>query len=458
MTASSRAQAFPRAEMRLQRWFAAVSQSAAEPRVWLAWGALRLYGVLALHGMAPYRRVFRSDGDLREYWLWAHSFWQGQIPYRDFHLLYPPGVLPVLALPPVSLSWYSAEFLLAALVVDALILRLLLRSGRRTGAFVWVFAAPLLGPIFWSRLDIFVAGLLVAGVLSFQRGNHRWAAICLAWAALIKLWPAVFLVIILRLVPRGRRTAYLATAGATLAVGLLPFVCFGASNSLWYIIQVQTGRGVEVESIFAVPLYALAAAGHLVPITISGSVEFLGGIDSVISAISSYLLIIGALYCLWRAIRRPLPGHDAARWLLLVVIVLLLTDRVLSAQYMVWIAAAVALFIDQAANRKQIFTITTLLLVATQLQFPFGFYQMLFGTRLALPLSILHAVSLVFFAAIIFQSINRPISLGSLVPYRTGLSLHEEKTIVAARGSSQYVPSARRLTRTTRITTEGRLC
>lgn len=380
----------------------------ASPTIWLVWALLRLFGVLALHGVLPYNHVFPSDGDVSEYWGWSNALWHGQIPFRDYRLPYPPGILPILFLPPISLSWFKAEYLVAALVVDALVLRALIRHNRPTGASLWLVAAPLLGPIFWSRLDIFVAGMLVAALLAFEQGRYSRAAFWLTWAALIKLWPAFALLPLISLVPRERRTRFVCAAAATLAVGLMPFMALGATRSLWSIIEVQTGRGVEFESIFAVPLYALAAAGHSIHLTVSTSVQFTGPTDALVSAISMGLFLAAACFYVYRALRHSSRFGDPARWILLCVAILITTNKVLSAQYLVWVAASVAVFIDRAQMARRLFLITAFLLFATQLQFPLGFPQMLVGSPLALQLSVMHAVMVIAFAGVLLRAIHCP--------------------------------------------------
>ena len=150
----------------------------------------------------------------------------------------------------------------------------------------------------------------------------------------------------------------------------------------------------------------LFRSGHYAPIVVSTSVQFGGPSDALVSAIATGLFAAGVCYCLWRARFRPLPHADPARWLLLVVVVVLLTDKVLSAQYLIWTAAAIALFLDRAPNVSRMFTVTCVLLFATQLQFPLGFYQMILGTPDALPFSAMHAAVLVFFAALAFIAIE----------------------------------------------------
>jgi hypothetical protein len=378
--------------------------------LWILWVLLQLIGFMALSRLFPYNHTFSSDSDIYLYWTWSSALWHGAILYHS-HLplpvVYPPGILPVLGLPSFSFAAYRFEFLIAALVVDALVLRALLRSGRRVGSAVWVLASLLLGPIFWCRLDIFVAAMLVAAVLAFEKRHYGLAAFWIAWAGLIKIWPLLLLILVFRLVPLERRRAFVGIAAGMVTVCVVPFLALGGAHGLWYMVQQQAGRGVEIESLFAVPLYALSAAGyHVTIVHAMVSVQFAGTADSLVSAVSTVLMACAVAYLIWRALLRPVAGLDAARWLLLVVVLVLLSDRVLSPQYMVWTTAAVALFVDRCRGRTALVSATTLLLVATQLQFPFGFAQLINNGGLALPLSALHGAVLVGFGIISLRCIQ----------------------------------------------------
>ena len=381
---------------------------------WLGWALLRLFGILALlHGIFPYEHAFSSSSDLYSYAQWSHDLWSGLLPYHDFALVYPPGVIVFLGLPPVSTGVYIAEFLSVALVADALIFRALYRSGRSLGAVLWMIAPTALGPIFWARLDIFVAAALVAAILCIERRRYAWAGILLAGATLVKLWPAVLIVLVLRAIPRRSWRRFLLAATGTLVVAVLPLMALGGGAGLWHSLRSQATRGVEYESVFALPLYALQTAGHFVPIVFGLSVNFAGPAADHVATVSDAVFVCALVFCLWRALTGRSPGADAAGWLLLLATAIVLTSKVLSPQYLVWVSAAVALVVDRASHGIRLAVVTVLLLVATQVQFPLEFYQMVLGTDLGLPLSALHAIVVVFFAAIAYRSVT-------LVPAEAG--------------------------------------
>src|SRR5215208_931259 len=66
--------------------------------------------VLLASSLPPSSRLFsRADhGDIQEYFDYAHRTFEGQVPYRDFILEYPPGALPVLlAAGPADRGYYD---------------------------------------------------------------------------------------------------------------------------------------------------------------------------------------------------------------------------------------------------------------------------------------------------------------------------------------------------------------
>jgi hypothetical protein len=263
--------------------------------------------------------------------------------------------------------------------------------------------------------------MLVAGVLAFEKRHYGRASFWIAWAGLIKIWPLLLLILLYRLVPAERRRGFVAMGAGMVTVCVVPFLALGGARGLLYVVQSQAGRGVEVESLFAAPLYVLIALGHHVPvIDATASMQFSGSADSVLAAMSTVLMACAVVYLLWRGLLRPILGWDAARWLLLVVVLLLMTDRVLSPQYLVWTAAAVALFVDRCRWRLTLLGATALLLVTTQMQFPFGFLQLTNSTDLALPLSAFHGVVFVGFGIISLRCIRTQEEVSRLTPRLIG--------------------------------------
>src|SRR5258708_29647924 len=127
----------------------------------MAW--LTQVGFYHVHGL---------DSDLHTYWLWGERMLGGSVPYRDFVLEYPPGVVPVVVLPAVfgpSLEsyglWFGIEMLACGIATVVLAIATLARVGasRRglAASVVLLVATPLLiGPLLADRFDLWPAVLL----------------------------------------------------------------------------------------------------------------------------------------------------------------------------------------------------------------------------------------------------------------------------------------------------------
>jgi hypothetical protein len=90
--------------------------------------------------------------------------------------------------------------------------------------------------------------------------ERRWywlAGVLFAFAALIKVWPLLRILVWLGLVPLGRRPGFLAAAGVVGLAWILPVVLVSGRDGLLRLAQLQVGRGVELESILAFPIYMI---------------------------------------------------------------------------------------------------------------------------------------------------------------------------------------------------------
>lgn len=371
----------------------------------IAFVAVRLLGILAIAHLVPYSpRGVIADGDVHLYAEYATRWSNGELPYRFFHLEYPPGILPFLRLPAPSQNIYELQFVALALLADIAILLLLSRRGRG-GAAVWLWvAAPLaLGTVVWTRLDIFVALLLLAAVVSMERRSYGWAGVALAGAALLKLWP-LLLVAAFALAVRERRAIVrmVGAAAAVLVVTVVPMFFAGAGRGLLWMLHYHSARGLELEAIPALPLHIMRIFGDHLPSGAGyGSMQFVG-FASVVT-VATVAMYASWLLVLWAAVRRRMP---AAQLLLLTVTVTILTSKVLSPQYMIWAIAAVALVIDDVVDRRRLFAWTLLACVSAQAIFPFTFFQVVDAEPSGELTAILHGFLVIAFGALAIQQLR----------------------------------------------------
>lgn len=381
----------------------------------IGWVLTRLWGMAALFSVFPYDHGWPVDVDVvGAYYDWSVKLWAGAVPYRGFFPLYPPGIIPFLALPPYSVGAYKAEFLLLAFAADALIMNLLLRSRRVRGASMWIAAGVLLGPIIWTRLDIFVAAALVGALVSVERGRYRLAGLLIGFAALIKVWPVLLVLVWLRAVPSGRRLRLVGATALTVVAGTVPVLAAaGGVQGMWDVLQAQAGRGIELESLFALPLYVIANLGHYVPVVLSVSFEFAGHAAGVVSDVASVAFISAIAACLWKAGRNRPPMPSLSGWMLLLAAVLIVTAKVLSPQYWTWVVACAALYVDSIPRRKALVWTVALALVMTQVLFPFGLMDLIYRPGVGLAFSALHVAVVSAFLVATLRAVLRP---GAPVP------------------------------------------
>jgi len=309
---------------------------------------------------------------------WYEVLQTGTFPLDDVTWQYPPGAALVILLPGL-LPWsYLVSFYVLCGILDALAMGLLTRAGTRrgrsfTGAWVWVAGVPLLGPTVYCRYDIIVTAMAVAGLLALLR-RPAIGGILLGLGGLVKIWP----LLALAGTPRGRRTRRSWTA-ALAALSALGFLLAAGMNGAFEFLKFQRDRGIEVESLGALPLhFARLAGGWNGQVSMNyGSVELLGPWVPVISKVSVAATLLGFGWLLvWRLRAKrwqPSTTYDAALAALLVFTV---TSRVISPQYLVWLVgiAAVCLTV-RGTSQKPVAVLILVATLVTTVEFPVLFGQ-----------------------------------------------------------------------------------
>ena len=285
------------------------------------------------------------DGDVVEFSRYGHAVLDGQLPYRDFHLEYPPGAIPLFTLPALGgayVTWFRLENALAWFAVIVLVGALLATVRPRdrwnpvlVGA---VALAPLLlGPFTLMRFDGWPAALALGTLLCLLRGRPALGLALLAVGVVVKAWPSALLPLVLVYgVPR-RAVAVFA---AVLVLALAPFVVLtpgGAYNGL----MAQPNRHLEYETIGASALFALGRPVHLYFET--GSFSVSGSGANTIATLQSALEVLGvlavaALFARTRRSSRELLTAAAAT-----VAVVAVLGKVLSPQFLLWMVPFAAL-------------------------------------------------------------------------------------------------------------------
>lgn len=268
-------------------------------------------------------------------------------------------VYPILAFAPMTAAlafgpeWYGATWLGMVTVLDGIAFGVLLGVGtfsrrRRAAAWWWVAFLALLGPIALGRIDAVTVPFAIVGLL-FAAGRPRLAAVLLTIAAWIKVWPAA---LVAALVVALRRRGEVVIVGAALTAGILgvSLIAGSGANALGFV-AAQAGRGLQVESPFALPWLWWIVAGteqatieydrDILTFQVSGP-----GADAA-AALTTPLMALGVVVVLAAGVRAARRGAHLVALLPPLAIafttVLMVANKVGSPQFVTWLAAPVVL-------------------------------------------------------------------------------------------------------------------
>ena len=307
----------------------------------------------------------------------------GQVPYRDFPVEYPPAALPVFVLPALADDddYGSAfELLMWACAVATIVLLAVTLSAAGAGtvrlyaATAFAGIAPLLlGSVILTRFDLWPAALAAGALAALVSGRNRLGLGVLGLATAAKLYPAVLLPIALVWVARrrGPREAALGLGvfAAVIVAIVLPFAIL-SPGGVAHSLTTQLGRPLQIESLGAAILLAAHQLGLYDPTVVSthGSQNLSGSLPGAVAAVETALQLL-ALVAVWLLFARGRPDRDR----LLVasaaaVVAFIAFGKVLSPQFLIWLLPLVPL-VGGSAGIAACWVFAGAL-VTTQLWFP----------------------------------------------------------------------------------------
>lgn len=364
--------------------------------------------------------------DVRDiYSRWYDVLSTGSFPDNDVMWQYPPAAgLVILAPGALGFLSYAVAFYWISFAVDAITFLVLFAAARArmaqdaaavqagtqtapTGrwawasnqpwaAWVWTVGVALGGPIAYGRYDLIVTGVAVSALVLLVRADARseldltgarrrlWGAGgLLAFGAMLKIWPALLLLC----VGPGRRWRE-AWAAAVVTGTLILFGFWVTMPHALSFLTAQGGRGVEVESIAALPFHVASHHGWDGYVALNyGSMEYLGphvNIAAKLCLIASALAFGWMVF--WRLTARTWHDATSADAALVGVLLFVVTSRVISPQYMVWmvgLGAVCALHFGPRGGSVMRLPVV-LVLIATALscvEYPYWFDELLNAER-----------------------------------------------------------------------------
>ncbi len=299
--------------------------------------------------------------DVNNYEVWSHYLTAQHVLPGGESWQYPPGAAYLMLMPRLGPGTYGESFVGLMLLFDLAGLGLLALLGRRCGSYkgvwIWLLGVPLLGTFAVLRFDLVPTVIAIAALVVIHR-RPQWFGALAGLGAAIKVWPIVLLL------GEWDRRRLLRASGAALAVLALVFavsaLAFGDPASF---LGEQSNRGLQEEAVATLPWQAKAiVTGDLPPRAIRyGAWEIEGGgADTVASLLTWLSLAVLVAAAAWwglraraiRAGRDHLAEASVSRdFVFVVVLLLVVTSRVLSPQYMTWLLGLAAVVLTAATTR-----------------------------------------------------------------------------------------------------------
>lgn len=290
--------------------------------------------------------------DTEQYRQWALL---GYNP-SELHGTISPWVYPVLAQVPIFAanmfgpSLYLLGWTLIITALDAVGLAFLTRGRRaRSGiapAWFWLFFTVFMGYLSFARVEGITAPIVIIALL-YAAERPAVAAVLLAVATWVKVWPAA--VVLPLLIASARRVRVLLCGVAVSAVVAGATAASGAGPHLMDFAVNQGERGMQLEATFSTPwvwLSVFRLGGSKIADNVAiNSTEVYGPGAPLAAMLMQPLLIVaavaGVLLMVW-ALRRGAEREELLlEGSLLTVTAFIVFNKVGSPQFIIWLAPVV---------------------------------------------------------------------------------------------------------------------
>ena len=311
-------------------------------------------------------------------------FVAAQSPDQPYHTL--PYEYPWLILLPFSLAllaptyWYQAAFAIEMLLLIGWIYLVLLRWQSRQAALAYsLYLVVGAWAIVAARFDLIPAALTLFAVICAVHKRWNWAFAILGLATLSKFYPVTLLVPFLLALQQETQAKWYAWR-KWLPMGIFVAICtLGIAVSLLLSVVGTLApmgyfgnRPVEVESLAASILWVCSLLGRTsLRYTFTfGSLNVLSPLSWSVTLLLTVLLGVGLLYTWWLQWRGRM---DLAMACLVTLLIVIITGKVFSAQYLIWVIPLAA-YVGQT-NRSRWMLFWALLGILTSGIYPIIYYK-----------------------------------------------------------------------------------
>lgn len=275
---------------------------------------------------------------------------------------------------------------------------------------MWAWLPLVTGPLLLARFDVVPTALAVAAVLTATR-----PAVSATLATLgtwLKVWPVLML---LGLPRRALPTAAAAVLASSIAI-LAAMFAF-ADDPLSFLAG-QAGRGLQIEAVASLPFLLHRLAGGNIEVTYQfGAHELVGpGVSAIATGVAVSSLLVLLVLGIARLSGRfeHLTAPDVA---LGAVLFSVLTSRVFSGQYFIWLLGLGAVCLgDPRSRMARPVGMLVVSGLASHLVYPWLYSALLAGEPIAVAVQAIRVVALAAAAILAARELARGPQLPGPVP------------------------------------------
>ena len=310
--------------------------------------------------------TYPPKDDILNFYNQAEMIKDGMMPYRDFVFEFPPFSLLFFLIPSMFTSdlsvyypLFGLEMIVSLIIAEYFIIKICRKIGVNEVLVTTVFI--LLCLVYFSEMvkkfDVFAMTPVIASIYFFMERRFGLAYGLIAFGTLTKIYPGLILILyvainLLERVEHHRRSLLVGLASCIIIglVSILPLMGAGVSfDEILSFVTFHTDRGFQVESLVGTAVQALSylGIGDFSLVMKYGTFDVNSPICDallpiwnavIVASIVALFLIVSVHIRRWKD--DCMVGWDGRTLIVyaaLVTIVFILSNKVFSTQYMIWI-------------------------------------------------------------------------------------------------------------------------
>jgi len=372
----------------------------------LAWIFTRVWVLLSGFKVLPYPKGETLFNDVVLYDWWAANILNGSFPVADPMWQYPP-LAALVFIAGYLIAPETIGFVLLATSADLLIFYFLLNAGlnRKQITFlpatIWVSTALLMGPIMLGRFDVFPTLFAVIALIFASKSKIFGASV--AVGSILKIWPILLFLGLTKSKIKNSAVWFITTAGL-LTISL----------TLWWpesfsFLAGQRSRGLQIESVAALPFMIQHPGPEYLFVEFRyGAIELNAIGTAEMSIFATLIMIILISQIIYWRLRGYLEQIAISEIAIYVVTLSILTSRVFSPQYMIWIFGLLAVCaLYGIPNFNKIFGLIAMSALMGQLLYPALYNEYMNGELIPLVIQVIRILTLIFATYLMWANLRR---------------------------------------------------